>query len=87
MPEVNTDYFPIMVKAVNDAAANDMNEANAFLRRTRDGKFYRGARWWRWSKSWRRGAVLPVGWWRTWIIPTMPDEQVEFVFLNQISDV
>lgn len=27
------------------------------LRRT-DGKFYRGPKWWRWTRSWRRAAVM-----------------------------
>lgn len=33
-------------------------EPLCFVVRKRDGQFLRGARWWRWTRNWRRAALL-----------------------------
>lgn len=45
-----------------------------FLRRKTDGKFYRGAKFWKWTKSWRRAALLPEYFWVAFVIPKIKDE-------------
>jgi len=42
-----------------------------FLRRKSDGKFYRGARFWRWTKSWRRASALPENFWKAMVLPRL----------------
>lgn len=77
-----------MLKPENDTAAEMRNDVNAFLRRRSDGKFFRGARWWRWCKSWRSAAVLPIGFWERWIFPKLKDAEVkdvEFAFLDDVE--
>jgi len=44
-----------------------------FLVRKSDGKFYRGAVFWKWTKSWRRAAVLEENFWKTFIIPKLKE--------------
>jgi len=56
---------------------------HVFCRRVRDGKYLRGARFYRWTKSWRRAAVLSVGMWGVFIWRI--NEPVEFVGLNDIN--
>ena len=36
------------------------------LQRQNDGRFYRGARYWRWCKHWRGAALLTEGAWALW---------------------
>lgn len=42
-----------------------------FLYSRRRGQYYRGARYWRWSRNWRRAAALPVYFWRAFILPKL----------------
>lgn len=60
-----------------------------FCRRLSDGKFYRGARWYRWTKHWQRAAILPVQFWKDWILGKdgrKTDCPMEFVTPEQIVD-
>lgn len=45
------------------------DERLVFLRRHSDGKFFRGARYWRWTRWWRFAAVLPASFWVQMIVP------------------
>lgn len=55
-----------------------------FLRRRSDGKFYRGARLWRWCRSWRYAAVLQEKFWRGFVTPNIRD-QYDLVTLDEIE--
>jgi len=52
-----------------------------FLRRKSDGKFYRGARFWKWTRSWRHAAVLDKSFWNAIVLPKLtydnPSEMYE----------
>lgn len=53
------------------------------LRRKSDGKFYRGAKWWKWTKRWRGAAVLTKGFWNTFVIPLIKDD-VELLDIREV---
>lgn len=57
-------------------------------RRKSDGKYFRGARWWKWTRIWRAAALFSMDWWDFVLrLPNMPDlEDVEFVNLNEVLD-
>lgn len=55
-----------------------------FMRRRSDGKLYRGAKFWRWTKSWRRAAALPEWHWIAFALNKYPDS--ELVTLEQLID-
>ena len=57
-----------------------------FVMRTKDGRFYRGAKFWRWSKSWRNAAVLSHQFWDQWLRDRHP-EDVKFITLDMIFDM
>lgn len=61
-----------------------------FLRDRKTGKYYRGAKLWRWCKSWRNAALLPDSHFLTFTIPMlikrgMSEENLEFVDLEHID--
>lgn len=67
---------------------------NVFLLNRKTNLFYRGAKLWRWTKSWRQAAVLPVVYWQTaefefnplrTMIRKNPND-FEFLSLNNLSD-
>lgn len=43
-----------------------------FLKRDSDGKFFRGATFWKWSRSWRHAAVVDRAYWNELVIPKLP---------------
>jgi hypothetical protein len=55
-----------------------------FLRRKSDGKFYRGARFWRWCSNWRDAAVLDESFWETFIVHTLIEKALkdEYTFVT-----
>lgn len=59
-----------------------------FLRRVSDKKFYRGAKLWRFTASWRKAAVLHLYFWKfmfeSGYLRDSTDE-FEFVFLNDLE--
>ena len=57
-----------------------------FLKRKSDGKFYRGAKFWKWCASWRNAAALDEEFWETYIIDKITCE-FELVTLAQIMEV
>lgn len=65
---------------------NNFNaQDNVFCRRISDGKYYRGAIFWRWTRYWRFAALLPVDFWQSYIIGIKFNEQVEFIGLNDLE--
>lgn len=52
-----------------------------FLRRLSDGRYYRGAIFWRWCRSWRHASALTVRFWHTWVLWKIKDD-TEFVTLT-----
>lgn len=61
-----------------------------FLRRVRDGKYYRGAKFWRHCSSWRSGSLQSVQSWlfmfnfyQSYLRETL--DEYEFVFLNSLE--
>lgn len=79
MPKIETKY---------------KNDDNVFLFNKKTNLFYRGARFWRWTKSWRQASVLPVLFWQTAVFEFNPlrtmvrnnPEQFEFKTLNDLID-
>ncbi len=65
-------------------------ENKCFLRRVSDKKFYRGAKLWRFTTSWRSAAVLRLYSWKFMFdggsnyLANSTDE-FEFVFLNDLE--
>ena len=58
-----------------------------FLRRKSDGRFYRGARLWRWCRSWRNATIFDVCFWRTMLfIGHIKGDATEFEFVT-LNDV
>lgn len=58
-----------------------------FLQRISDGRFYRGATFWRWTKSWRLAAALPVYFWRDYVVHRIAGtERVDWKFMS-LDDV
>lgn len=57
-------------------------------RRKRDGKYFRGARWWKWTRTWRTAALFNMDWWDFVLRqPNMPDmDEIELVNLNEVLD-
>ncbi len=55
-----------------------------FLRRKSDGKFYRGARLWKWCRSWRNAAVLPELFWKEFLARKINCEY-ELVSIEEID--
>lgn len=57
-------------------------------RRRSDGKYYRGAKWWKWTRFWRMAAMLNTEWWEFVLqMPNSPEEDsVQLVNLNDILD-
>lgn len=53
-------------KALKQSEVPD--EPLCFLIRRSDGAFYRGARFWKWTKRWNRAALLPRSFWKGWVI-------------------
>jgi len=45
-----------------------------FLQRTKDKKFYRGAKIWKWCKSWRNAACLEEYFWKDYVVKLIKDE-------------
>lgn len=60
---------------------------NCFMRRKSDKKFYRGAKYWKYTKSWRRAALLPIHFWKFLFEGRLlhDKDEFEFVFLNDIE--
>jgi hypothetical protein len=56
-----------------------------FLRRKSDGKFYRGARFWIWCRSWRNASALHESFWNTFIIDKIKYD-FELVTLDEILE-
>lgn len=43
-----------------------------FVRRIKDKKYLRGAKFWKWCKSWRNAAIMPkYSWWELYILKTV----------------
>jgi hypothetical protein len=59
-------------------------EMKKFLRRKSDGKFYRGAKCWRWCRSWRNAAVLSESFWITFVVSKIKDDY-DLVTLDDIE--
>jgi hypothetical protein len=78
MPKIETKY---------------KNDDNVFLFNKKTNLFYRGAKFWRWTKSWRQAAVLNVGFWQNAAFEFNPlrtmiknnPEHFEFQTLNDLS--
>ena len=68
---------------------------NVFLFNKKTNLFYRGAKFWRWTKSWRQASVLSVRFWQSGIFEFNPlrtmvknnPEYFEFKTLNDLTDV
>jgi|WetSurMetagenome_2_1015567.scaffolds.fasta_scaffold63160_5 hypothetical protein len=60
------------------------NSPKMFLRRRSDGKFYRGAKLWKWCKSWRHAAVLQHNFWNGFVTPNIED-QYDLLTLDDIE--
>lgn len=43
-------------------------------------KFYRGAKFWKYTKSWRRAALLPIHFWKFFSCPRMNDFLLPLIF-------
>lgn len=79
MPKIETKY------QLND---------NVLLFNEKTKLFYRGARFWRWTKSWRQASVLSVSFWQNAAFEFNPlrtmvrnnPEDFEFKTLNDLSD-
>jgi hypothetical protein len=66
---------------------NLTSKSKIFLRRTSDCKFFRGARFWKWAKSWRHAALLERGFWATFVIPKLEQQGIawEYATLDDIN--
>lgn len=70
------------------------NDDRVFLFNKNTNLFYRGARFWRWTKSWRRASVLRVSMWQSGVFEFNPlktmvrnnPEYFEFKTLNDLTD-
>ena len=67
---------------------NCASHDKCFLRRVKDKKFYRGAKFWRFTNTWRNAAVLPIwSWQNKFEMRFLNDyaDEFEFVFLNDVE--
>lgn len=44
------------------------------LRNKKTGKYYRGARFWKWTKNWRGAAMLKKDFWNIYLNKMLSDE-------------
>lgn len=61
-----------------------MQEEYLFCRRKSDGRYYRGAVFWRWAKSWRSAAVFTEHAWKFVIENRDIKDEIELCTLQQV---
>jgi len=90
---MHQDSFSVDHNEIGYAIAEMLNSGRStemfgnepvFCRRKSDGKFYRGATFWRWCKSWRNAAVLPRAYWNQWLVGVKFGDEIEFVDIGEI---
>lgn len=78
---------------MNNIITKYSNEENVMLYDLLTNRFYRGAKLWRWTRSWRQAAVMPVCCWKIHLachplksLVESKSEDFVFVTLNDIPE-